>query len=162
MLISFLQISFASILKNYKNLLTLGQNLNTFIIFILHYPLIYEKAQSFYDKIPDKAKILLKVKMEWWEKICMYNLFVYLFSSVCVGILVITTLPRSKNLLISWLQSPPVVILEPKTLILSLFPLFLHLFAMKWWDQMLWSLFSECWALSQLFTYPFHFHQESL
>ena len=22
---------------------------------------------------------------------------------------------------------------------------------MKWWDQMLWSLFSECWVLSQLF-----------
>ena len=22
---------------------------------------------------------------------------------------------------------------------------------MKWWDQMLWSWFSECWALSQLF-----------
>ena len=43
MLISFLQISFASMLNNYKNLLTLGQNLNTFIIFTLHYPLIYEK-----------------------------------------------------------------------------------------------------------------------
>ena len=28
--------------------------------------------------------------------------------------LVITFLPRSKHLLISWLQSPPVVILEPK------------------------------------------------
>ena len=24
-----------------------------------------------------------------------------------------------------------------------------HLFPMKWWDQMPWSLFSECWALSQ-------------
>ena len=32
--------------------------------------------------------------------------------------------------------------------------LFLHLFAMKWWDQMPWSLFSECWALSQLFHSP--------
>ena len=73
-----------------------------------------KKAQRFYDKIPDKAKILLKVKMESWEKIYMYNLFVYLFTSVCVGILVITFLPRSKNLLISWLHSPPVVILEPK------------------------------------------------
>ena len=31
---------------------------------------------------------------------------------------------------------------------LSLFPLFPHLFAMKWWDQMPWS---ECWVLSQLF-----------
>ena len=26
--------------------------------------------------------------------------------------------------------------------------------AMKWWDQMPWSLFSECWALSQLFHSP--------
>ena len=30
------------------------------------------------------------------------------------------------------------------------FPLFPHLFAMKFWDQMPWSLFSECWALTQL------------
>ena len=35
---------------------------------------------------------------------------------------------------------------------LSLFPLFLHLFAMKWWYQMPWSYFFECWVLSQ----PFH------
>ena len=34
---------------------------------------------------------------------------------------------------------------------LSLFPLFPHLFITKWWDQMPWSSFSECWALSQLF-----------
>ena len=34
---------------------------------------------------------------------------------------------------------------------LSLFPLFPHLFPMKWWDQMPWSSFSECWVLSQLF-----------
>ena len=33
-------------------------------------------------------------------------------------------------------------------------PLFPHLFLMKWWDQMPWSLFSECWAISQLFHYP--------
>ena len=37
---------------------------------------------------------------------------------------------------------------------LTLFPLFLHLFPMKWWDQMPWSSFSECWALSQLFHSP--------
>ena len=30
--------------------------------------------------------------------------------------LVITFLPRSRRLLISWLQSPPAVILEPKTI----------------------------------------------
>ena len=34
---------------------------------------------------------------------------------------------------------------------LTLFLLFLHLFAMKWWDWMPWSLFFECWVLSQLF-----------
>ena len=69
--------------------------------------------------------------------------------------LVITFLPRSKHLLISWLQSA--VILEPKkikSLTVSMFP---HLFAMKWWDLMPWSSFSECWALSQLFHSPLSF-----
>ena len=37
---------------------------------------------------------------------------------------------------------------------LSLFPLFPHLFAMKWWNQMPWSYFFECWILSQLFHSP--------
>ena len=68
--------------------------------------------------------------------------------------LVIVFLPKSKHLLISWLQSPSALILEPPI------PLFPHLFSMKWWDQMPWSLFSECWALSQLF--DSHFHQETL
>ena len=44
--------------------------------------------------------------------------------------LVIIFLPRSKRLLIPWLQSPSAVILEP-TPHPSLFPLFPHLFAMK-------------------------------
>ena len=43
---------------------------------------------------------------------------------------VMTFLPRSKCLLILWLQSPSVVILEPQK-IKSLFPVFPHLFAMK-------------------------------
>ena len=46
--------------------------------------------------------------------------------------LVITFLPRSKCLLISWLQSPSAVTLEPKKKSLTLFPLFPHLFPMKW------------------------------
>ena len=41
--------------------------------------------------------------------------------------LVITFLPRSKRLLISWMQSA-----------VTLFPLFPHLFDMMWWDWMLW------------------------
>ena len=45
--------------------------------------------------------------------------------------LVITFLPRSKHLLISWLQSPSKMILEPKKLVCH-FTLFSHLFAMKW------------------------------
>ena len=44
--------------------------------------------------------------------------------------LVITFLPRSKHLLISWLQSPSAVILEPEKISLTLFPLFAHLFPM--------------------------------
>ena len=45
--------------------------------------------------------------------------------------LVITFLPRSKRLLISWLQSPSAVILEPRKIKSAMFPLFPHLFAMK-------------------------------
>ena len=54
--------------------------------------------------------------------------------------LVITFLLRS--LLISWLKSTSAVILEPQKISLSLFPLFPHLFAVKWWDQMPWSILS--------------------
>ena len=63
--------------------------------------------------------------------------------------LVITFLPRSKRLLISWLLSPPAVILEPPKIksdtVSTVSP------SIKWWDQMPWSSFSECWVLSQLF-----------
>ena len=45
--------------------------------------------------------------------------------------LVIAFLPRSKRLLISWLQSPSAVIFEPKKIKMPLFPLFPHLFAKK-------------------------------
>ena len=39
--------------------------------------------------------------------------------------LVITFLPRSKRLLISWLQSPSAVILEPKNIVSHCFPMYL-------------------------------------
>ena len=48
---------------------------------------------------------------------------------------------------LQWFWSPPKESL-------SLFLLFPHLFAMKWWDQMPWSSFSECWVLSLLFHSP--------
>ena len=53
--------------------------------------------------------------------------------------LVIVFFPRSKGLLISWLQWPSAMILEPRKIKSHNFPLFPHLFAMKWWDQMPWS-----------------------
>ena len=54
--------------------------------------------------------------------------------------LVTAFLPRSKCLLISWLQSPSEVILEPKKInSVTKFPLFPYLFALKWWDWMQWS-----------------------
>ena len=62
--------------------------------------------------------------------------------------LVITFLPKSKRLLISWLKSPSAVILEPKKIKSDTVSTFPHLFPMKWWDQMPWSSFSECWALN--------------
>ena len=68
--------------------------------------------------------------------------------------LVITFLPRRKHLLISWLQSPSEVILESQKIKSATVSTVSHLFSMKWWDRMPWSLFSECWALSQLFHSP--------
>ena len=53
--------------------------------------------------------------------------------------LVITFLPRSKRLLISWLQSPSAVILKPPKIKSATVFAVSHLFALKWWDQMPWS-----------------------
>jgi len=65
--------------------------------------------------------------------------------------LVITFLPRSKSLLISWLQSPSAVILEPHKIKSDTVSTVSPSNSLKWWDHMPWSLSSECWALSQLF-----------
>ena len=67
---------------------------------------------------------------------------------------VITFLPRSKCLLISWLQSPSAVILEPKKVKSVTLPIVSPSICIKWWDQMPWSSFSECWASSKLFRSP--------
>ena len=53
--------------------------------------------------------------------------------------LVIAFLPKSRHLLISWLQTPSSVILESKKQRLSLLQLLSCLFVMKWWDRMPWS-----------------------
>ena len=49
---------------------------------------------------------------------------------------VIAFLPRSKHLLISWLQSPSAVILELQKIKSVTISIASHLFAMKGWDQM--------------------------
>ena len=68
--------------------------------------------------------------------------------------LVRTFLLRSRCLLISWLQSPSAVILEPpkrmSTTLSTVSPSICH----EVMDQMQWSWFSECWVLSQLFHSP--------
>ena len=65
--------------------------------------------------------------------------------------LVITFLPRSKHLLISWLQSPSAVILEPPKIksntVSTVSPSICHIVM----GLMPWSLFSKCWALSHLY-----------
>ena len=48
-------------------------------------------------------------------------------------------LPRSKHLLISWLQSPSAMILELKKIKSVTVSIVSHIVAMKWWDQMPWS-----------------------
>ena len=68
--------------------------------------------------------------------------------------LVTAFLPRSKHLLISWLQSPSAVILDPRKINSDTVSTVSPPTCQKWWDQMPWSLFSECWILSQLFHSP--------
>ena len=78
-----------------------------------------------------------------------------------LSMLVITFLPRSKCLLISWLQSPFAVILDPKkikSVTVSTVSLLCH-------EVMgLDAIILVVWMLSfkQTFTFLFHFHQEAL
>ena len=76
---------------------------------------------------------------------------------------VIVFSPRSKHLLISWLQSPSTVILEPKKIksaILAIFSPSICYEVMGPDATIL--LFFECGVLSQLFILFFHPHQSSL
>ena len=73
-----------------------------------------------------------------------------------LSMFVITFLPRSKSLLISWVQSPSTMILElPQNKVSHCFPIYLT-----------WSDGTGCHDLSILnvdfFTLLFHFHQEAL
>ena len=80
---------------------------------------------------------------DYWKNYCFdHTDFVGKVMSLLFNMLsrlVITFLPRSEGLLITWLQSPLQWFWSPPKWSLSLFPLFPHLFAVKWWDQMPWS-----------------------
>ena len=75
--------------------------------------------------------------------------------------LVIAFIQRNKCLLISWLQSPSAVILEPKKIksvtVSIVWPIYL-----PWSDGTGYHDLSECWVLSQLLYSPLYFHQEAL
>ena len=70
---------------------------------------------------------------------------------------VMAFLPRSKCLLILWLQSLSAVILETKKIKSLTISIVSHLFFIKWWDQMTWTSFFGRWVLSQLFHSSFIF-----
>ena len=62
--------------------------------------------------------------------------------------LVIAFLPRSKHLLLSWLQSPSAVILEPKKIKCHCFPIYLPWSDFSSSHVWMWELdYKECWAL---------------
>ena len=112
------------------------KSINSSVLSFLHSPTL--------TSIHDQGKTIAFTR--WTFVVKIISLLFNMLSR-----LVITFLPRSKRLLLSWLQSPSAVTLEPPKIKSATFP---HLFAMKWWDQMPWSSFSECWALGQLFHSP--------
>ena len=80
---------------------------------------------------------------DYWKN---HSLTIWTFVSKVMSLLfnmlsrlVIAFLPRSKHLLISWLQSPSAVILEPKKIKSVTVSIVAHLFATKWQDWMPWS-----------------------
>ena len=71
-----------------------------------------------------------------------------------------TILSRTKCLSILWLQSLNTVVFKPNKIKSVTVFTFSHIFAIKWWDQTLWSKFSESWVLSQLFYSPLSFSSQ--
>ena len=75
---------------------------------------------------------------DYWEDHSFVSKLISLLFNI-LSRFVIAFFPRNKRLLISWLQSPSVVILEPKKRKSVTASTFSHLFAMKWCNQMPWS-----------------------
>ena len=81
----------------------------------------------------------------WQSNVLLFNM---------ISRLVITFLPRSKCLLISWLQSPSAVILEPQKIKSATVSIVSLSICYEVMGHDGWSYFSECWVLSQLFHSP--------
>ena len=111
------QVTLKSLLKHYSSKASILQSSASFIVQISH-------------PYMATGKIIALPRWAFVDKV------MFLLSNM-LSRLVITFLPRSKHLLISWLQLPSAVILEPRSQ--PLFPLFPHLFTMKWWDWISWS-----------------------
>ena len=99
-----------------------------------HYKSIYFSALSFLysstlTSIHDYRKTIVLTIQTFVGKVMSL-----LFNTL--SRLVMAFLSRSKRLLISWLQSPSAVILEPPQIKSVTVSIVSHLFAMKWWDQM--------------------------
>ena len=125
-------ISIPSLLSHSIISYSLSSHITWFFLFILF---IFKR----------RGNIKIKKECEWESNLSRYE---KVFHSNFIEIRhtgYFQSLNKLSNLLIRLLQGP-------------LFP---HLFPMKWWDQIPWSSFSECWALSQLFTLLVHFHQEA-
>ena len=73
---------------------------------------------------------------------------------VMLSRLIITFLPRSKRLLISWLQLPSEVILEPKQILLPLFFHFNVTIHEETWALRRWLNLISCWLSSFYHLYP--------
>ena len=99
---------------------------------------------------------------DYWKNHSIDQMELCWQSNVCFLICCLGFLPRSKYLLISWLQSPSAVILEPrkiKSLTVSIVsPPICH--KVMGPDAMILAFLMLC--LSQFFHSPLYFHQEAL
>ena len=109
---------------------TTVQNINSLVLRFL-----YGSKSHIHTWLLEKPQLCLHGPLSVKECLCFFNM---------LSRLIIAFLPRSKRLLISWLQSTSAVILEPRKMVSHCFHCLPHLFAMNWWEHMPWTLLFEC------------------
>ena len=105
---------------------------------LLFLPSVFPSIRVFFQCICSSHQVVKVLELQH-QSIQLVVRVDFLFNTLCR--FVIAFLPRSKCLLLSWLQSPFSVILESKKIKSVTISNFSHLFAMKWWDWMPWSYF---------------------